>query len=616
VTYNFWNEAQPISRIEKMLRHDPTELLRRTVEMPADAITVGESLATGLDVRLSPKANLSVHCHVVGATGVGKTFWMEGVLKHLIAAGHGLCVITPHDELYRRLMRYCAYLHMEKPQLRLAERVIPFDIDDTRRVIGFNPVARNARVLTYQVIALIESIRKVWGQDSFQDTPRLARWLFNAAYAVVEPGLTMIQAQRLVDNKPHPLREAIVRRIQNDDIRAEWQSVMNPRLRQGKDDVLESAFNRIRAFTSNELIRQMLGQYTKTLDVPAVLRDRKIMLVNLDARNAMGDDNRRLLGTLLVNELMAAAFARKEGHRTPFFVAIDEFSHFATKDICEVLDGGRKYGLHLILAHQLLHQLKENDPEVYYSTMTNARTKVVFGGLMDEDLDVLARELYVGELDPDEVKDEVWQTKYDPVETSRIVASQSESEGGSESYSEISHESLVTSESYMLGEDGVIQPMPAAMGTAAGEGQASGRSYGSSWSRACSEARVPFYEYHAYSELSSRTFRSLDEQLYIKKAQLKRQPRQHAALLIPGRRVELMRTPDLREFRVAERQVDDFKFECWESAGCFARPDDAEAEIAAMEARLLSPPVIDIVPTPIDREADNNADDDNDFDRV
>jgi hypothetical protein len=168
----------------------------------------------------------------------------------------------------------------------------------------------------------------------------------------------------------------------------------------------------------------------------------------------------------------------------------------------------------------------------------------------------------------------------------------------------------------MLGEDGVIQPMPAAMGTAAGEGQASGRSYGSSWSRACSEARVPFYEYHAYSELSSRTFRSLDEQLYIKKAQLKRQPRQHAALLIPGRRVELMRTPDLREFRVAERQVDDFKFECWESAGCFARPDDAEAEIAAMEARLLSPPVIDIVPTPIDREADNNADDDNDFDRV
>ena len=74
-----------------------------------------------------------------------------------------------------------------------------------------------------------------------------------------------------------------MRRIQNPDIRAEWEWVMGPTFRRpGKDDPLESAFNRIREFTSNELIRQMLGQYTNTLDVPSVLRDRKILLVNLD----------------------------------------------------------------------------------------------------------------------------------------------------------------------------------------------------------------------------------------------------------------------------------------------------------------------------------------------
>jgi len=563
--------------------------------------------------------------HICGATGTGKTFFMEGVLKHLIRAGHGVCVITPHDELYNRLFSYCAHLNMTRPELGLAERVIPFDINDMRRIIGFNPVARNSRVLTYQVIALMEAIRKCWGADSFQETPRLARWLFNTGYAVVEPGLTMLQAQRLVDNKPHPLRDAIVRRIQNPDIRAEWEWVMGPNFRRpGKDDPLESAFNRIREFTSNELIRQMLGQYTNTLDIPSVLRDRKILLVNLDARNSMGEGNRHLMGTLLVNELMAAAFARKEGRRTPFFVAIDEFQHFATKDVCEILDGGRKYGLHLILAHQLLHQLEEKNPEVYFSTMTNARTKVVFGGLMDQDVELMAKELYVGELNPDEIKHEIWQTKLSPVETSRIVVSDTEGESGGDSYSNISHQSLMNSQSF-IAESDFIHPFPQTVAAAQGTGETQGVTHNSTWNRSRSETRVPFYEYHEYRELSGVTFRQLDEQMYIKKAQLKRQPRQHAALLIPGQNVQLMRTPDLRDFRVAESHIDEFKHACWEAAGCFARPDDADAEIRALEMKLLAPPTIEIRPEVIEQRAPlpehsprspapNDPDDDSDFD--
>ena len=38
--------------------------------------------------------------------------------------------------------------------------------------------------------------------------------------------------------------------------------------------------------------------------------------------------------------------------------------------------GGAVTGIGLDAAHQHLAQLKEQDPEVYYSTLTNARTKV------------------------------------------------------------------------------------------------------------------------------------------------------------------------------------------------------------------------------------------------
>jgi hypothetical protein len=366
-------------------------------------------------------------------------------------------------------------------------------------------------------------------------------------------------------------------------------------------------FNRVREFVSNEIIRLILGQYVHTLDVRSVVRDHKILLGSFDARNTMGENNRRLPGTLLNNEVLAAAFARKRGQRSDYYLVIDECPNYVSRDVAEILDGGRKYGLHVILAHQHLHQFKERHPDVYYSTLTNARTKIVFGGLTDEDLDVMAKELYGGELDPDEIKHEIWQTKYEPVESTRVVVSEGESEGESDSYSEISHQSLVEGGTYYDGS-GYLNPQSFAVGT----GSASGQNRGSSRSCSRSESRVPFIEHHAYKELSGVTFRSLEEQLYRKKAQLKRQPPQHAALLVPGEQVKLIRTPDLRDFNIPDRHVDEFKHACWEAAGCFARPEDAEAEIAALEAKLLEPPVIEVKAPPVEREI--HADDDSDLD--
>jgi hypothetical protein len=88
-------------------------------------------------------------------------------------------VIDPHGDLYHRLLSFCAWLSLRKPELQLHRRVVPFDVAETQTVVGFNPIARNSRVMTYQVVALMESIRKCWSQASFDATPRLARWLFN-----------------------------------------------------------------------------------------------------------------------------------------------------------------------------------------------------------------------------------------------------------------------------------------------------------------------------------------------------------------------------------------------------------------------------------------------------
>ena len=103
-------------------------------------IFLGTNITTGTDLRVSAKV-LATHMHVVGATGVGKSFFLEGVIKRLIEQGHGVCLMTPHADIYHRVLDYCAGVNITHPHLRLAERVIPFDISDTRQVLGFNPVA-------------------------------------------------------------------------------------------------------------------------------------------------------------------------------------------------------------------------------------------------------------------------------------------------------------------------------------------------------------------------------------------------------------------------------------------------------------------------------------------
>ena len=255
---------------------------------------------------------------------------------------------------------------------------------------------------------------------------------------------------------------------------------------------------------------------------------------------------------------------------------------FVTKDICAILDGGRKFGLHLTLGHQYLAQLREKDPEVYFSAMTSARTKVVFGGLVYDDLDTMAKELYLGELNPDEIQKEIWQTKFRPVETTRIIVSETESEG--ESWSEVSHLSIGASTSYIEGS----APWGADPITLTdSESSGSGETIGGSSSRSRTTSEVPFYEMHEFQELSSVTFRSLEDQLRIKMAAMGRQARQHAAVLIPGRNVELIKVATLQEFPISKEIREEFKETCIESAGCFKSPKEADEEVRMLEESLL-----------------------------
>jgi len=117
--------------------------------------------------------------------------------------------------------------------------------------------------------------------------------------------------------------------------------------------------NKVGQFTSNPLIRNIIGQTRSSIDMRKAMDEGKILLVNI-SKGRIGEDNSRLIGGLLITKLQLAAMSRvdiPEEERRDFFLYIDEFQHFATESFVNILSEARKYRLSLILSHQYIGQL-------------------------------------------------------------------------------------------------------------------------------------------------------------------------------------------------------------------------------------------------------------------
>src|SRR4029077_15347159 len=74
----------------------------------------------------------------------------------------------------------------------------------------------------------------------------------------------------------------------------------------------------------------------------------------------------------------------------------------------------RGFGLHLTIAHQFPNQLLdrgENGRRVYNSIMENASSKVVFRLQHEENLRAMAQWLFMGKMNPDEIKLQLYSKK-------------------------------------------------------------------------------------------------------------------------------------------------------------------------------------------------------------
>jgi hypothetical protein len=259
----------------------------------------------------------------------------------------------------------------------------------------------------------------------------------------------------------------------------------------------------------------MVGQRQNTLDVQHVMDSGQFLLANLGTIPA--PETQRLLGALLVNAIFHAAKQRNPHNRRDYFVIVDECGQFATRDLANSLDELRKFGVHLILAHQRLRQLEREDSEVLSAVLTNAKARVVFGGLERPEAERMAKELFTGHVRGDRIKHINVQTKFRPVLDTFEVETESWSDSNSESessgWSSGNSESRGESDSHPADRDDLADHT---LTTSIGEGisrlESGALSSGHSNTHGGSRSIVPITRHEQFQEETGRQYWGIEEQ--------------------------------------------------------------------------------------------------------
>lgn len=414
--------------------------------------------------------SIGSHVHIIGATRYGKSKLVEHILRQKFSDRKGgVILIDPHGTLYNDLRHYISH---RAPHL--AKRVIFFDpAGGDEHLLAFNPIPKTAKINTSVVVSdLVDTCLRAWKQDNADQTPRIRRYLENIFYTLIVNDLTIIESLALIRLSNEKMRRKLVALCET-FIQDDWETFDEIRPKTKKMEYIEGAANRLRKFLLNPRIRLILGSKKSSIDIASIMKEGKILLVNLHGGDLVSHDNMTLLGSLLLSEIFRCARLRDAGDRNllPCDIIIDEFPEYVNRSVARILDQAGKWKCWLWLMHQHLDQLETSDSEdnrmIASSIKTNCQTKIVFGGLSRNDAELLSLELYTGFMNIEEkgVKEELYSTKQRHVEDMWEVLSTS--------YSHTKGKSSTTSE-------GTNRTISKTKSLGKTEGKATGKTWGDS----------------------------------------------------------------------------------------------------------------------------------------
>lgn len=310
------------------------------------------------------------HMYILGKTGTGKTALLKNLALQDIRAGHGIGIIDPHGEFVEEVLS-------QIPEERMKD-VIYFNPVDSEYPIGFNILEVTDPKYKHLVVSdLLGIFTKIWANVW---SARMEYILQNCILALLDtPGTTLLGISRLLVDKDY--RQMIVANVKDPVVKSFWVHEYETWRDQFRNEAIVPIQNKVNQFLNTSFIRNIVGQPKSTLNIPQVMNEGKILLVNV-SKGRIGEDNSSLLGAMIITKVQLAAMERvriPEEERHDFYLYVDEFQNFATDSFASILSEARKYRFNIIIAHQYVGQLVTDiSTKVRDAVFGNVGTMIVF----------------------------------------------------------------------------------------------------------------------------------------------------------------------------------------------------------------------------------------------
>ncbi len=306
------------------------------------------------------------HMYIVGKTGTGKSSLIANMAISDIRQGNGITLIDPHGDLADTILSYI-------PKERIDD-VVYFNPGDFEHPIALNPLANIPKDSHHFVVSgLLSVFKKIWSEFW---GPRLEHILRYCLYTLLE-----YQHGTLLDITPlltqAEFRKRILPSVTEKPVLSFWDNEFDKYSAWLRSEATAPILNKMSHFLTSLPLRNIVGQTHNNFKFRELMDHGKILIVNL-SKGSLGEDNSSLLGSMIATLIYLAAVSRAripEEQRRSFYCYVDEFHNFVTLSFADVLSEARKYGLHLVLAHQYVRQLHESIRDAIFG---NVGTLIAF----------------------------------------------------------------------------------------------------------------------------------------------------------------------------------------------------------------------------------------------
>lgn len=352
-----------------------SKLEKPTPHIPTNLNYLGLTVPDGEAFEIS-SADLARHAYILGATGCGKTSLILKLIEQDIRNGKSIAVIDLRGDLIAGAIGICANLQVPFDRVKL------LDLREPKRVAGFNPLTGpgEAHIRALHVLDVLQSESESWGVQ-------LEESLRNALLLLTEAKAPLTALERVFLDEA--FRSGLLRQCTDDSVIGFWSRYAALSEDRQQAWVLP-VLNKVTPLMAARALRESLGSESP-IDLRATLsKPGQILLVSLavDELHRSG----RMLGSLVVSSISREMMSRvnvPEKNRNPVRLYVDEFENMASDSFEGLIAEGRRFGLTLVLSHQILTQLP---PKLRSVIRNNVGLQMLFQ-CGYEDARQLAREL-------------------------------------------------------------------------------------------------------------------------------------------------------------------------------------------------------------------------------